>query len=699
MSPTVLPHVYEVGFRSGEFVRSIGGLLLGFSSSSSNDNDHDNSTTSSINEVCTSIISLPLLYTNWWWKLVQEDPVHVFVETTLIMSIIYMLISRNKDWREERKDKLTPAEEEELLREWKSQSKNLPLGATPFDTDEAFLEQRNKEDKAYPSVVVHEMKGRTMDITIDEETNVRNVINFANFDFLGMSSTDDALPIPYDPNQKYGHHDLGIEEEEKKEQEQEEQSKGKADKRTTENKKDSATTTTASIASGVGSSVKDAARAALSHYGCGSCGPRGFYGTIDVHLDLEKDYSNFLQVDGAILYSDGASTCSSTVAAFAKRGDLIIADEGIYEPLIAGVKLSRAYVKWFKHNDMDDLRNVLENVRHTDKKLKRKSNKQRRFIIVEGLYRNTGKIVPLDQLVKLKHEYNCRLILDESHSFGTLGKTGKGAMELYNVRPMFDVEITTMALENAIGSIGGITVGSDEVVDHQRLSGSGYCFSASSPPFTASAAIQSLKQLQTYGPTILLKQLDQNKQYMHEQLTKLVQTKGDTDNYTHLFLVSSDKRSAIIYFMLNQQIQQQALVEHQKQTELVKQQQQEEQKLKNKTAKHAKSNQDTKAEENMDASENESTKTTTISNTTKIASPAPLIDDEFIFICNIARKCLENGVAVVATGRNFGNVRAEPPPAIRITLSAVQTKNDMDTAIRVLSNAVNTVVSEYVHSP
>merc|ERR1712176_1629405 len=107
--------------------------------------------------------------------------VHVFVETMSIISIIYMLMSRNKDWREERKDKLTPAEEEELLREWKSQTKKFPLGATKTDVDEATLKRQNKEDKAYPSVIVHEMKGRTMNITIDDETNVRTVLNFANF--------------------------------------------------------------------------------------------------------------------------------------------------------------------------------------------------------------------------------------------------------------------------------------------------------------------------------------------------------------------------------------------------------------------------------------------------------------------------------------------------------------------------------------
>ena len=98
--------------------------------------------------------------------------------------------------------------------------------------------------------------------------------------------------------------------------------------------------------------MKDASKAAMSKYGCGSCGPRGFYGTIDVHLQLEESIAKFTGSDQAILYSDGASAVSSTIAAFAKRGDLLVVDEGVYEPLVTGVTLSRANVKWFRHNDM-----------------------------------------------------------------------------------------------------------------------------------------------------------------------------------------------------------------------------------------------------------------------------------------------------------------------------------------------------------
>jgi serine palmitoyltransferase len=277
----------------------------------------------------------------------------------------------------------------------------------------------------------------------------------------------------------------------------------------------------------------------LDRYGCGSCGPRGFYGTIDVHLHLEEQFAEMMKTDGAILYSDGASTCSSTIAAFCKRGDLLVVDEAIYEPLQTGVQLSRANVKWFKHNDMEDLRRVMEKVHQADLQLGRKPNAQRRFIVVEGLYKNTGTICPLDEVVKLKHEFNYRLILDESFSFGTLGPTGRGCTELYGKKLMYDAEIVTVSLENTVGSIGGMTIGTDEVVDHQRLSGAGYCYSASSPPFTASAAMEALNPIQHRSG--LLQWLTQNHVNLYQQLSHLL-----TNKLQDLLLITSDKCFPIV---------------------------------------------------------------------------------------------------------------------------------------------------------
>ena len=107
----------------------------------------------------------------------------------------------------------------------------------------------------------------------------------------------------------------------------------------------------------------------------------------------------------------------------------------------------------------------------------------------------------------LKEEFHYRLIVDDSHGIGTLGKSGRGSLEHVGLKPMIHCEILTFSLENALGSVGGMTVGSEEVVDHQRLSGAGYCFSASAPPFLSKVCVESVKRLQgtvagTHRPTL-----------------------------------------------------------------------------------------------------------------------------------------------------------------------------------------------------
>lgn len=260
------------------------------------------------------------------------------------------------------------------------------------------------------------------------------------------------------------------------------------------------------------------------------------------------------------------------------------------------------------------MRRVLTKIKATDKRLGRKSNAQRRFIVVEGLYKNSGTIVPLDELVALRNEYCYRLIVDESFSFGTLGQTGRGVIEMANKRYMYDAEIVTISLENALGSIGGVTVGNEEVVDHQRLSGAGYCFSASSPPFTASAAIQALAQLENRPE--LLERLNKNKEYLYEKLTTSM--KG---TIPEILVVTSDKRSPIVFLELA----------------------------------------DGDDEESKDVS---------------------LLDD-------VAHEMLQKGVAIVSTGRHLDITHVSPSPALRLTVSAVHTKTDIDQCLTTLKSAVN----------
>lgn len=233
----------------------------------------------------------------------------------------------------------------------------------------------------------------------------------------------------------------------------------------------------------------------LEYYGVGSCGPRGFYGTIDQHLRIEAAVAKFCGVQEAIAYSEGASAVTSAISAFSKKGDLLLVDDACGLPILNGVDLSRSTVYYFKHNDMADLESILKTIADDDRRLKRNSLDQRRFIIVEGLYRNTGSLCPLPKIIELKEKYFYRLILDESLSFGAIGKTGRGVLEHFNVKPI-DVEIRIVSMDTTLASCGGICVGTREIVDHQRLSGAGYCFSASSPPFFSGAATVALEILE-----------------------------------------------------------------------------------------------------------------------------------------------------------------------------------------------------------
>lgn len=252
----------------------------------------------------------------------------------------------------------------------------------------------------------------------------------------------------------------------------------------------------------------------LEKYGVGSCGPRGFYGTIDVHLDCETRIAKFIGTPDSILYSYGISTIFSVIPAFCKKGDIIIADEGVHWGVQNGLHLSRSKVVYFKHNDMASLESALEQLTRSNKR----AEKVRRYIVVEALYQNSGQIAPLDEIVRLKEKFRFRVILDESQSFGVLGSSGRGLAEHYRI-PIEKIDIITAAMGNALATDGGFCTGSVKVVDHQRLSSAGYVFSASLPPYLASAAIAAVNYLET-NPSVLVN-LRNNVDLLHKGLADI----------------------------------------------------------------------------------------------------------------------------------------------------------------------------------
>ncbi|KAJ7638301.1 serine palmitoyltransferase [Roridomyces roridus] len=251
--------------------------------------------------------------------------------------------------------------------------------------------------------------------------------------------------------------------------------------------------------------IKERAIETLRKYGLGSCGPPGFYGTLDVHMTLERDIADFLGTEAAIIYSQGFSTISSVIPAFCKRGDIIVADRGVNFTIQKGIQISRSTVRWYDHNDLKSLEDVLDSVEKERKK--RRGPLTRRFIITEGIFEKDGAMIDLPKLIELKYRKKYRLILDESISFGTVGRTGRGLTELYNV-PATKVDILIGSMANGLCAAGGFCAGSQHVIDHQQINGPSFVYSASMPALLAVSASEGIDILRS-SPSILTK-LQQN---------------------------------------------------------------------------------------------------------------------------------------------------------------------------------------------
>ncbi|KAH8727038.1 putative 1,3-beta-glucan synthase component FKS1 [Phaeosphaeriaceae sp. PMI808] len=244
--------------------------------------------------------------------------------------------------------------------------------------------------------------------------------------------------------------------------------------------------------------LKEKAIQTLRTYGVGPCGPPGFYGTQDVHIKTESDVAAHLGVPACIIYAQSFSTISSVIPSFSKRGDIIVADKAVNFAVRKGIQISRSTVRWYEHNDMEDLQKVLQKV----VKEQAKKPLTRRFIITEGLFENTGDSVDLPQLITLKLKYKFRLILDETWSYGVLGRTGRGLTEAQNVDAA-EVDMIIGSLSGPLCAAGGFCAGNEEVVEHQRISSASYTYSAALPALLATTASETIALLQEQ-PEILV---------------------------------------------------------------------------------------------------------------------------------------------------------------------------------------------------
>ncbi|WEL38066.1 aminolevulinate synthase [Encephalitozoon hellem] len=225
---------------------------------------------------------------------------------------------------------------------------------------------------------------------------------------------------------------------------------------------------------------KDEVIEVIRKYGVGTCGPRGFYGTLDIHLDLEETISKELDVEATIVYPNSFTAVCSIISCFCKQQDIVFYHEDSNEAILRGIGLSKS--KSIEFGSVSDLEIKLGYFA---------GPKVRNFVIVEGLSRNTGNVVDIRTMLRLRDKYKFRIILDESYSIPLLNKRGVCGMNGISLR---EIDIVIGSLSAGFCSTGAFATGTYYTVDYQKLSGSSYCFSASMPGGMAKAGILNVKR-------------------------------------------------------------------------------------------------------------------------------------------------------------------------------------------------------------
>ena len=227
--------------------------------------------------------------------------------------------------------------------------------------------------------------------------------------------------------------------------------------------------------------IDAAAKAAIDHYGSGTHGVRSLAGSLSIHLELEETISEFKHTEDSITYSSGYVTNLTVVSALVGRGDYVISDKYNHASIVDGCLMSGAKFQRFSHNDMGALENRLQLIPADAAKL----------VVADSVFSMDGDIVDLPRMVELCHKHNAWLMIDEAHSLGVVGRTGRGIEEHFGMKGVIDIKMGT--LSKTIPSVGGYIAGNKDLIKYLRHATRGYIFSAALPPAQAAAANEAFK--------------------------------------------------------------------------------------------------------------------------------------------------------------------------------------------------------------
>ncbi len=230
--------------------------------------------------------------------------------------------------------------------------------------------------------------------------------------------------------------------------------------------------------------IIDAAKKALDKYGTGCAGSRFLNGTLDLHLQLEKELATYIGKDETLCFSTGFSVNQGVLAMVVGKGDYIICDDRDHASIVDGRRLSFARQLHYKHNDMADLERVLQTLPHEAVKL----------IVVDGVFSMEGDLCKLPEIIELKHKYNCSVMVDEAHGIGVFGRQGRGVCDYFGLTDEVDLIMGTFS--KSMASIGGFIASDSDTINWLRHTCRTYIFSASNTPAATAAALEALHIIQ-----------------------------------------------------------------------------------------------------------------------------------------------------------------------------------------------------------
>jgi len=233
--------------------------------------------------------------------------------------------------------------------------------------------------------------------------------------------------------------------------------------------------------------VKEAAVKAVEKYGTGCSGSRYLTGTLDLHIELEARLAKFMGKEACLLYSTGYQTAQGIIPTLVQRGEYVVTDKDNHACIVAGYMMAKgmfAEIARYKHNDMQDLERVIS-------RLPRQVGK---LIVTDGVFSTSGEIVDLPDLVTIAKKYNARILVDDAHAIGVIGRGGRGTASHYELDDKVDMTMGTFS--KTFASLGGFVVGNERVINYLKHHSPALIFSASPTPASVAAALAALDVLE-----------------------------------------------------------------------------------------------------------------------------------------------------------------------------------------------------------